>query len=261
MATVKLQREWYRPRRPVILYVSRQRVLIRARPAKVRNPRTSAQQANRGKMAIASRFLSHLQDFVAHGFASGKRPNGRPVGAYHVALGHLLNNAMSRKNGQWRIDYAQVQLSEGQTLKAFPMRVKRDGRTLRLAWEKGLPEGTRRIRLAFHSAKKHATQCLEVNAPKRGEAIEVLLPKWAKSGALHMWWHPIEEGKTRWRSRYLFIPADATVITGCMVYLSGNTSKPGGASRVSGRASCLGPHGDSAGNAESLPPGSRQPSP
>ncbi len=161
MAIVRLQREWYRPKRPAIHYVSNQRVLVRARPAKVRNPRTRAQQANRGKMAIASRFLSHFQDFVARGFKPGKRPNGRPVGAYHVALGQLLCGAMTRKDGRGGIDYAQVQLAEGQSFRQYPVRVKRDGRTLGLSWFEGLPEGTLRVRLAFHSAKLGETQGLE----------------------------------------------------------------------------------------------------
>ncbi len=105
MAIVQLQRAWYRPKRPVIHYVSNQRVLLRARPAKVRNPRTKAQQANRSKMAMASAFLSHCKEFAVHGFPPGKRTNGRPVGAYHVALGHLLSSGMRREKGQWRIDY------------------------------------------------------------------------------------------------------------------------------------------------------------
>ncbi len=214
MAVVLLQREWYRPRLPVIHYVVSQRVLVRSRPAKVRNPRTRAQQANRHKLAVASRFLAPLQDLVARGFQSGERPNGRPVGAYHMALGHLLGEAMVRENGRWSVDYAQVQLAEGQSLREYPVRVKRDGRALRLAWEEGLPEGTHHVRLAFHNAKQGATQCVEVVAPKQGAIVEVLLPKWANSGALHMWWIPVVAGKARWGSRYLLLPMGSRIIVG-----------------------------------------------
>ncbi len=153
MVKVHLQRAWYRPKQPAIHYVSNLRVLIRARPAKVRNPRTEGQQANRGKMAIASRFLAPLQDFVLHGFPSGVRPNGRPVGAYHMALGQLLNGGMRRENGQWRIDYARVKLAEGLPLQSCPLRVNRRGRTLRLA---------------FHDASSGQMEGREVNAPRIG---------------------------------------------------------------------------------------------
>ncbi len=217
MAKVHLQREWYRPKRPVIHYVSNQRVLIRARPAKVRNPQTEAQQANRRKLSVASRFLAPLQDFVAKGFRAGKRPNGRPIGAYHVALGHLLSNAMKQESGQWRIDYANVKLSEGQSLREFPMRVNRLGRTLRLSWDEGLPEGSRRIRLAFHDAASGASLCLAIEAPRKGAVAEVLLPKSMKSNDLHLWWSPEVSGKTRWGCKYLFLPKGVKIVVGWVV--------------------------------------------
>ncbi len=214
MGIVQLQRAWYRPKRPVIHYVSNQRVLVRSRPAKVRNPRTQSQQTNRHKMSVASRFLSPLQPLVAHGFQAGARPNGRPVGSYHVALGHLLCKAMMRENGQWRINYKDVELAEGQRLKSFPVKVSRQGRTLRLRWEKGLPEGTQHIHLAFHNAKAGATECLEVKAPKRGGAVEVILPEGMRSSDLHMWWLPVVVGKTRWSSKYLFLPKSSPIVVG-----------------------------------------------
>ncbi len=234
MAIVQLQRAWYRPKLPVIHYVTNQRVLLRARPAKVRNPRTKAQQANRSKMAIASRFLSQLQDFVAHGFQPGERPNGRPVGAYHVALGHLLSRGMRHENGQWRIDYKHVRLAEGQQLSGYPVSVRRDGRTLSLAWPEGFPEGTHRIRLAFHNAKRGESQSLEVHVPKKGEAIEVLLPKWAKAGALHLWWCPVARGTTRWQSKYLLLPKGEGYVVGWA--FGGKRLGGGKPARVRGKA-------------------------
>ncbi len=134
-----------------------------------------------------------------------------------MALGHLLNAAMVRERGQWGIDYARVELAEGLSLRPFPLRVNRDGRRLRLSWVEGLPEGTNRIRLAFHEAAGGQTVCLEVNAPSRGAFVEVLLPKWARSRALHMWWMPAVRGKTRWQSRYLLLPAGGKIVVGWLV--------------------------------------------
>ncbi len=134
-----------------------------------------------------------------------------------MALGHLMSHAMTQENGEWRIDYANVQLAEGQPLKDFPVRVNRQERTLRLTWREGLPEGTHHIRLAFHNAQKGASQSLEVKAPKIGETVEVLLPKWAQYGALHMWWHPVVNGASRWQSRYIFLPEGVKIVVGWLL--------------------------------------------
>ncbi len=220
MAIVHLQRERYRPRLPVIHYVVNQRVIARTRPARVRNPRTKAQQANRQKLGVASRFLRQVQAFAVNGFKPGKRSNGRPVGAYHVALGQLLNTGMRREAGEWCIDYARVQLAQGRSLRGYPLRVNRQGRLLKLSWPEGLPEGTRRIRLAVHSARANSSCVLLVNAPRQGGRVELSLPKWAKAGALHLWWCPVGAGKTRWRSGYLSIPQEVGVFVGVLVFRS-----------------------------------------
>ncbi len=134
-----------------------------------------------------------------------------------MALAHLLNNGMKREDGQWRIDYAHVALAEGQRLNGFPVKVNRHGSALTLSWEEGLPEGTRRTRLAFHNATRQKTLCLEIAAPKKGKAVSVLLPKWAQSGALHMWWRPVVTGKAKWQSAYLLIPEAVIVVVGCVL--------------------------------------------
>ncbi len=178
----------------------------RSRPSKVRNPRTVAQQANRHKLSVASRFLAQVQAFAVKGFKPGKRPNGRPVGAYHMALGHLLNYGMTREDGQWRIDYEHVELSTGARLTKFPMTVKRVGHSLALSWRAGLPKETQRIRLALHSAKRGRSQYILLAAPRAGESVTIPLPKWAGREALHLWWMPVVKGKARWRSAYVLVP-------------------------------------------------------
>lgn len=206
MAIVTLQREKYRPRSSLIQYVVSQRVLLRTRPFRVKNPRTAAQQANRSKLRVASSFLAGFQPFVSKGFSATEHPNGRVVGAYQMALGRLLAHGMSMDGGAWRVDYARVELAEGNSLEAFPVTLSRSGGVLRLAWAQGLPRGVERVRLALHLPKRGQTTCLEVQAPRRGVAVEVVLPKWASAEALHVWWSPVARGGRLWGSAYAYAP-------------------------------------------------------
>lgn len=194
MGIAILQRAPYRHSSPVIHYVVDQRILVRARPSSVKNPRTAAQQLNRSKMGLASRFLAGFRDFVLQGFEGYQQPNGRRVGSYHAALGRLLGEAMVEAHGAWRIDYERVVLAEGNSLAPHPITVHRDGRRLQLEWKAGLPKGTIRVRLAVHSPRKHGTVCLEIAAPKRGRTVGVELPKWASAHGLQLWWQPVVRG-------------------------------------------------------------------
>lgn len=224
MGIVTLQRPHYRPKGPVIQYIVEQRALVRSRPSRVRNPRTAAQQLNRKKLGVASRFLAAFPSFVSKGFARGEGQNGRAIGAYHLALGRLLANAMVREHGGWRIDYEKVELAEGEIPGAYPLTIHRAGRTLRLEWKEGLPVGTKGVRLAVYNAKKHAITHVQVAIQKIGAIVEVILPKWADSNSLHVWWQPITDGKTRWASAYVGIPTGVVSVTGCIVAVGHKSS-------------------------------------
>ncbi|PID90200.1 MAG: hypothetical protein CSA97_04145, partial [Bacteroidetes bacterium] len=195
---------------PVPYVVEEERMYVRARAAKIRNPRTKKQQENRSKLAVASRFLAQMQAMVARGFkpTMTNRPGweSRRVGAYHVALGVLLNSGMRRGMDGWEIDYQNVQLSEGNSLEYFPMEVGRNGREVSITFPKGLPRGTKRVRMAVHSARKGRTLHVALHAPKRGEQILVSIPKWAASGALHVYYTVEVKGKSRWASAYVYVP-------------------------------------------------------
>lgn len=182
---------------------------VRDRAEKIRNPRTECQQANRNKLAVASRFLCQMQPMVSRGFKPRmtNRPGwqSRAVGAYHVALGELLKSGMRKGKGGWEIDYQNVKLSEGNSLEAFPMEVKRNGREMVVGFPKGLPRGTRRVRMAVHSAGAGRTLHVGFDAPKRGEAVRISIPKWAASGALHAYYTVEVKGKSRWASLYVYV--------------------------------------------------------
>lgn len=201
----------------MIQYVLSQRIIVRSRPSRVRNPRTRAQQANRGKMGVASRFLAGLQQFVSQGFAPQEQANGRRVGAYHVALGRLLAQGMVRRADAWAIDYSRVELAEGGSLQPYAISVSRNGRVLRIEWRRGLPPSTQGIHLAVHDAKKGVSTCIQVAKPKRSGVVEVVLPKWASSDPLHLWWRPKTGGESRWASGYVEVQKVTVAAAGCLV--------------------------------------------
>ncbi len=117
-----------------------------------------------------------------------------------------MHGAMKREGGKWKIDYQRVMLSEGNSLAARPMEVKRQGRGLTISFPKGLPQGAKSIRLAVHSPQAQATQHLTLQRPKRGESLQISLPKWAKTGALHAYYTVDVRGESRWASYYTFVP-------------------------------------------------------
>ncbi len=204
--------KYWRKQNPVVYVVRAERMYVRERAENIRNPRTECQQANRSKMAVASRFLAQMQPMVARGFQARMtdRPGweSRRVGAYHVALGELLSSGMRRGTDGWRIDYQNVRLSEGNSLGMYPADVKRSGREMSIAFLKGLPKGSRRVRMAIHSAGEGRTVHVGFDAPRRGEVVKVSVPKWAASGALHVYYTVDVRGKSRWGSGYLFLASD-----------------------------------------------------
>ncbi len=200
--------KYWRKDNPVV-YVVVDRMYVRARAESIYNPRTVLQQLNRNKMSVASRFLAQMQPMVAKGFQGTMthRPGWQPrrVGAYHVALGHLLQAGMRKGADGWTIDYAKVQLSEGNSLAGRPVKARRDGREMSISFPKGLPKGTRRVRMALHSAKAGRTVHVSFDAPRQGETVRISLPKWAASGALHVYYTVDVKGKSRWGSGYLLL--------------------------------------------------------
>ena len=79
----------YRDRTLPIYYLVDDRMLLRRRPTQVHDPRTPAQQRQRLRLRVASRFLKGFRPMVAEGFAPEELDNLRRVGAYQQALGRF----------------------------------------------------------------------------------------------------------------------------------------------------------------------------
>ena len=89
----------YQRRDPYIYYLLGERMVIRTRPARIRDPRTPAQRRQRLRMRVASTFLKGFQPIVSRGFEPQLQENFRKVGAYQQALGHLMQHALRDEKG------------------------------------------------------------------------------------------------------------------------------------------------------------------
>ena len=103
----------YQRRGAYIYYLLGERMVIRTRPARVRDPRTPAQRRQRLRMRVASTFLKGFQRIVSRGFEPQLQENFRKVGAYQLALGHLMRHALRDEKGGVTLDTARVQLAQG----------------------------------------------------------------------------------------------------------------------------------------------------
>ena len=132
----------YQRRGPYIYYLLGERMVIRTRPARVRDPRTPAQRRQRLRMRVASTFLKGFQPIVSRGFEPQLQENFRKVGAYQQALGHLMQHALRDEKGGVTLDTARVQLAQGRPSPLGAVRATVRGGLLRLAWSGALPPKT-----------------------------------------------------------------------------------------------------------------------
>ena len=198
----------YRDRTLPIYYLVDDRMLLRRRPTSVHDPRTPAQQRQRLRMQVASRFLRGFRPMVAEGFAPEELDNLRRVGAYQQALGRLLRGALVETPEGVGIDAARVLLSEGYGAPLGAVRARAAGGTLRLAWEHGIPKGCGALWVGVWHRGLAQAQChrLEVAPGARGASLP--LPADWDADTLDVWVAPRGAGE---RGRYDSAHCVATV--------------------------------------------------
>ena len=139
MAKVLAHRPRYRARMSVIYYLHGDQLLLRKRPAQIRDPRTPAQRRQRLRMRVASRFLAGFRDIVALGFSPELQDNFRQVGAYQRALGHLMRGALTARGEGVTIAPERVLLAQGADNPMGRLSLRARGRVLRIGWEGRVP--------------------------------------------------------------------------------------------------------------------------
>ena len=139
MAIAEPHQPRYQRRGAYIYYLLGERMVIRTRPAQVRDPRTPAQRRQRLRMRVASTFLKGFQRIVSRGFEPQLQENFRRVGAYQLALGHLMRHALRDAGGGVTLDTARVQLAQGRPSPLGAVRATVQGGLLRVAWTGAMP--------------------------------------------------------------------------------------------------------------------------
>ena len=88
---------------------------IRARAAKVSNPRTPKQQEQRGKFATAFNFLKNIKPFIRIGYKEFTRERS----AFNSAMSYMLKRAVTGDGKDVKIDFDRVLVSTGSLMPVF----------------------------------------------------------------------------------------------------------------------------------------------
>ena len=100
---------------PIVGFRWKSNYYIRARAAKVSNPRTPKQQEQRGKFATAFSFLKTIKPFIRMGykeFTQDKSP-------FNAAMSYTLKRAVTGSGKDITIDFNRVLVSMGTLMPAF----------------------------------------------------------------------------------------------------------------------------------------------
>jgi len=108
------------------------RSVMKIRPAKVNNPRTLAQQANRGRFSLMGRFLSTQSRLIRIGWNAV----AQNTTAFNEAMRYNLAEAIGGEHPNLFIDFSKVKLSHGQLPVPANLQVTAaSAQNLNLVWE------------------------------------------------------------------------------------------------------------------------------
>ncbi|WGQ08118.1 DUF6266 family protein [Pedobacter gandavensis] len=98
------------------------------------------QQANHQSMAVTTRFLSHLNDFIKNGFELETR--GTIRNQHNLAVSQIKKNALQGTYPNISIDYEKVRLSKGTLLNPKDLRMEKTASGLQISWDPAYSYGT-----------------------------------------------------------------------------------------------------------------------
>ncbi|MBC8985562.1 hypothetical protein H9X96_07215 [Pedobacter sp. N36a] len=98
------------------------------------------QQANHQAMAVTTRFLSHLKDFINNGFELETR--GTIRNQHNLAVSQIKKNALKGAYPNINIDYEKVELSKGTLIKPKDLQMEKIAEGLQISWDSAYSYGT-----------------------------------------------------------------------------------------------------------------------
>lgn len=116
---------------PIVGFRWKSKYYIRARAAKVSNPRTPKQQEQRGKFATAFNFLKNIKPFIRIGYKEFTRERS----AFNSAMSYMLKRAVTGDGKDVKIDFDRVLVSTGSLMPVFEGTATQDRDKMYFNWQ------------------------------------------------------------------------------------------------------------------------------
>ena len=116
---------------PIVGFRWKSNYYIRARAAKVSNPRTPKQQEQRGKFATAFSFLKAIKPFIRIGYKEFTQDKS----AFNSAMSYTLKRAVTGSGKEIRIDFDRALVSMGTLMPIFEGTATQNGNKMYFNWQ------------------------------------------------------------------------------------------------------------------------------
>lgn len=115
---------------PIVGFQWKSKYYIRARAAKISNPRTPKQQEQRGKFASAFSFLKTIKPFIRIGYMEFTQNKS----AFNVAMSYTLKRAVTGSGKDMTIDFDRALVSMGTLMPIFEGAAVRNKNKMNFNW-------------------------------------------------------------------------------------------------------------------------------
>ena len=116
---------------PIVGFRWKSNYYIRARAAKVSNPRTPKQQEQRGKFATAFSFLKAIKPFIRIGYKEFTQDKS----AFNSAMSYTLKRAVTGSGKEIKIDFDRALVSMGTLMPIFEGTATQNGNKMYFNWQ------------------------------------------------------------------------------------------------------------------------------
>ena len=151
---------------PIVGFHWKSNYYIRARAAKVSNPRTPKQQEQRGKFATAFSFLKAIKPFIRIGYKEFTQDKS----AFNSAMSYTLKRAVTGSGKEIKIDFDRALVSIGTLIPVFEGAATQDGNKMHFNWQDnsgmGNAEDTDIAMLLVYNKDKETAQAELIKAIK-----------------------------------------------------------------------------------------------
>jgi len=161
---------------PIVGFRWKSNYYIRARAAKVSNPRTPKQQEQRGKFATAFSFLKAIKPFIRIGYKEFTQDKS----AFNAAMSYTLKRAVTGSGKEIRIDFDRALVSMGTLMPIFEGTATQNGNKMYFNWQDnsgmGNAEDTDIAMLLVYNKNKETAVYDTKTALRSSQHAELQLP-------------------------------------------------------------------------------------